>query len=265
MSPLVTQPLPKDPGRILNLSYPSPFRNLALEEALATSNETASRTTVRLWENPPTAILGRYQKPTHEIDIAFCETRGIEIARRFTGGGAVYHDHGNLNFTIATTRTRDCTITGLHNRYTAIILGMLRNFGVEGSFASPNTIEVSGKKISGAAAWVGNQNVLWHASILISTDTMALRGALSPSKVTKRTSFTRSKWREVITLEQAGNKPLDLHAVKRTLVDTCERQLGLELQDSQLTENETVSMTRLFEEKYSKDYWNLCGHWKKFG
>lgn len=117
MSSLVRQPVSTTEGRILNLSYPNAFQNLALEEALAKSNLSSSITTVRLWENPPSVILGRFQNPTDEVDIAFCNSRGIKIARRFTGGGAVYHDLGNLNFTIAGPRPKNCSLNRLHTDY----------------------------------------------------------------------------------------------------------------------------------------------------
>jgi lipoate-protein ligase A len=121
---------------------------------------------------------------------------------------------------------------------------------------------VSGKKISGGAAWVGSRNVLWHASILVSTDTQVLSQALSPSMTPRGTNFVRSKWQHVTTLQELVGKPVDLAAVKRELIDNCVRRLPSTLQDAQLTEKETRGMMHLFEEKYSKDDWNVHGHWK---
>jgi len=259
------QRLPPVTGRILNLSYPSAFQNLALEEALATGDLPLRSTTVRLWENPPAVVLGRFQNPTDEVDIAFCESRGIRIARRFTGGGAVFHDPGNLNLTIAAPRPKGSSLTELHRGYTTIILRALKNFGIQGSFAPPNTIQVLGKKIAGGAAWVGKQNVLWHASILISTDTQTLIQALSPGRTTNTTDFVRSKWQQVTTLKEATGKLVELAAVKRELTSTCERQLQFKLQDGQLTGSETRGMTKLLAEKYLRDDWNLHGHWETGG
>jgi len=260
MSPLVTQPPDRETGRILDLSYPNAFQNLALEEALAKSN-LGSSITVRLWENPPSVILGRFQNPTDEVNIGFCNSMSIKIARRFTGGGAVYHDLGNLNFTIAGPRPKNCSVSKLHNDYAGIILGALKAFGIDGNFAPPNSIEVSGKKISGGAAWMGRQNMLWHASILVSTNTQILTQILSPSTTLRSTNFVRSKKQVVTTLEQVVGKSADLTAVKRELIDNCVRRLGFQPQNAPLTENETSSMMRLFAEKYSKDDWNLHGHW----
>lgn len=108
---------------------------------------------------------------------------------------------------------------------------------------------------------MGRQNVLWHASILVSTDMQILTHALSPSTALHRTNFVRSKRQVVTTLQQVVGKSADLAAVKRELIDNCVRRLGFQPQNAQLTEDETSSMMRLFAEKYSKNDWNLHGHW----
>jgi lipoate-protein ligase A len=262
MSSLVTQPPPPAAGRLLDLSYSSAFQNLALEEALAKGDLSSSNITVRLWENPATVILGRFQNPTDEVDVPFCESQGITLGRRFTGGGAVFHDPGNLNLTIISPRLMGKPLAELHRGYIAIILSALKAFGIEPSFAPPNAIQVLGKKIAGGAAWISSQTVLWHASILISTNTKTLNHALSPSRTSPETCFVRSKWQEVTTLQEITGKSTNMVAVKRELIKACERHLGSELSPTQLTEKVTGAMMRLLAEKYSRDDWNLHGHLK---
>ena len=249
-----------DTWRVLDLSYPSAFLNLALEEALARSTLSKSfQPTLRLWVNPPTVVVGRFQDVATELDLKLCEQDGIRIARRFTGGGTVFHDKGNLNFTIVTRRPRRSVPTTLHEFNCSVIIHMLSRFGVESVLDPPNSIMIAGKKISGAAAALGRHFTLWHASILVSTNTALLKQILSTRRSIPNSGFVPSKWQPVTTIETAVGMPVSVEEVKLQLLRSFEELFEAQTEAEGLSDEEEQRTRSLHDEKYSSPDWNFLG------
>lgn len=264
MPPMVKQSPYNENWRLLELSYTSVFQNLALEEALARNTSTATfRPTIRLWVDPPAVVVGRFQNVKTEVNMEFCKQNNVSIARRFTGGGAVFHDEGNLNLTIVRRRPEGIMLPEFHEANSSIVMDLLDNLGLEGTFIPPNSIHVSGKKVSGAAAALSRQFVFWHASILISTDTDMLNQVLLPNRQNHAAYFIRSRWQPVTTLEAALGKNLEIEDVKRQLVSSLESLLQVRLEANGLFDDEEQHMVSLHAGKYSSDEWNLYGHWSQ--
>jgi lipoate-protein ligase A len=247
--------------RKLNVSYPSAFMNLAVEEAIARVFSAGLQTqpTVRLWINPKAVVLGRFQEAAAEVDLAQCDLSDVQIARRFTGGGSVYHDEGTLNFTLVSRRSESSSIVGCQETNLRLVAEALECLGLRCSLLLPNSILTDGRKVCGAAAAAGKDFTLWHCSVLVNTDTRLLELALAPSKSAKPSRFVRSKWRPVTTVVKALSKPISVDEVARSLERTLEKNFGAELEAKPLsTEEERYSET-LHTEKYSLDEWNLKG------
>lgn len=252
--------------RILDHSCESVFQNLALEETLAQSTSwNEFRPTVRLWVDPPAVIVGRFQDVKTEVDTAICEQNDVQIARRFTGGGAVFHDEGNLNLTAVTKRTQRIPPTKLHEKYSSIVMDALGKLGVKASFFPPNSILVSGRKLSGGAAALGNHFTFWHSSILISTDTDLLERVLLPSRKMTLTRFIRSRWQQVTTLQAVLRKPVRIEEVKHQLARSLETILGISLEIDDLRSDEKERLASLHAQKYSSAQWNLYGNYRENG
>ncbi len=215
--------------------------------------------TIRTWINPLAVVVGRFQEVSSEVDVDLCQQNSIEIGRRFTGGGTVFHDKGNLNLTIVTRRQEGISVSRLNEINCTVILNLLDQLGVESKFVSPNSIEISGKKVSGAAAALGRNFAFWHASILVSTDTDLLNQVLLPGKVPIQTKFIRSRWRPVVTLEKALGKRVELQEVKHQLVRSCARSYGTGLEVGKLSIEEELLMESLHTRKYRTSKWNLQG------
>lgn len=246
--------------RVLDLSFPLVSQNLALEEALARGVELGdSKPTIRFWTNPCSAVIGRFQQVESEVDVAFCERSQIPIARRFTGGGAVFHDAGNLNFTIAGPRHENVPMSKMQENNSSIVLQALEEFGLEASYTPPNSIEVSGKKVSGAAAALGRGFAFWHASILISTDTKLLSRVLRPSRSTGPTKFVHSRWKQVTTLEDLIGVHVDVEDIKTRLLSIFEKQLHTETERRKLTSVEQDRLSALHTQKYTSREWTFTG------
>ncbi len=249
---------------MLDYSFESVFENLALEETLAQGTTwNGFRRTVRLWVDPPAVVIGRFQDLTAEVDSALCEKNSVPIARRFTGGGAVFHDGGNLNFTVVMEGTERMPPSKLHENFSSIVMDALGELGVKTSFFPPNSILVSGRKVSGGAAAFGKHFIFWHSSILVSTDTNLLENVLSPSRKATSKGFIRSRWREVTTLQDALGRPVRVEEVKHQLARAVERALGVGLELDDLRGDEKEHSALLLAQKYSSPQWNIYGHLPK--
>ena len=247
--------------RRLELSYPSAHRNLAVEEALARALSTGEQIqpTLRIWANPKAVVLGRFQDAPAEVDLRQCELNDVQIARRFTGGGTVFHDESTLNLTLA-SRPRDCLADlSFQEANLELVMGILDELGLRCSI-STNSILINGKKVCGAAAAVGLHFTLWHCSILVDTDTELLELTLAPSKLEGKSRFVHSQWREVTTLTNAlsGTYSFDelLSFIKRTL----EAKMKVKFETLPLSPEEQRSSQALDSRKYSSSEWTMRGN-----
>jgi len=248
---------------MLTLSYDSPFMNLALEEALARrslSEGSQYLPTVRFWRNPKSVVIGRFQEAAFEVDPAECNLSQVQIARRFTGGGTVFHDEGTLNLTIVTRPTDRLTILKFQEQNLQVVSDALRNLGLECSLSAPNSIFAYGRKICGAAAALGKTFAFWHCSIMVTTNTHLLERVLSPSKTRTSTLFVHSKWNPVTTVASALSKPVSIDDVTRTLISAIQNQFRVELVASPISVEEEECSKALTAQKYSSNEWNLYGN-----
>lgn len=152
-----------------------PYRNLAAEEHLF---KDFDRPVFRLWRNDRAVIVGRYQNAAAEVNREFVRENGIAVVRRLTGGGAVFHDLGNVNFTFIDNRHSDEDTSAMFRRFTAPILDALRNLGVNAALEGRNDLTIGGKKFSGNAIAVSGGRILQHGTLLFSSKFDDMTGAL---------------------------------------------------------------------------------------
>jgi lipoate---protein ligase len=262
MPSLVGGPTGSDRWRLLEQSYGSVFQNLAVEEALARSALSPTfRPTIRLWVNPQSVILGRFQKAATEVDISFCQQTGIQIARRFTGGGAVYQDQGSLNLTLVIQQGERHTQPRLNEIASAIVLNALRSFGLKGNFLSPNSIMLGARKVLGGAAASGYGFALWHGSLLVSTNVDILESVLAPSRQKHETHYVRSRWQPVTTVEAAAGRKVSVEEAQAKLTESTQEILGVNLEVDGMQPDEKKWFRRLYARKYSLPNWNNDGEY----
>lgn len=150
-----------------------PYFNLALEESLLTNSREDC---FMLWRNRPAIIVGRNQNTAEEINAAFVRDQGVAVVRRLSGGGAVYHDLGNLNFTFIEHDSRHSFDFA---RFAQPILAVLRSLGVAAEFSGRNDLLIDGRKFSGNAQYVQGGKVLHHGTLLFDSDLTVLGQALT--------------------------------------------------------------------------------------
>ncbi len=249
--------------RILTVSYDSCFTNLALEEALARTNSSQDSqhpTTIRFWRNPNSVVLGRFQEAASEVDLGACNLNQVQVARRFTGGGAVFHDEGTLNFTILKRRSENTSALQFWDENLRLVAEALGNLGLDCAISAPNSILTDGRKLCGAAGALVEKSVLWHCSIMVTTNTRLLELVLGPSKARAATRFVHSKWSPVTTVSNALSKSVDIHEVERSLRAVAQDELSVNLRTGSLSVEEEECSKTLLAGRYSTDEWNLYGN-----
>ena len=174
-----------------------PAFNLALEELLATDFREPA---VMLWRNAPSVIVGRNQNTNAEVNDAEVRKRRIMVVRRMTGGGAVYHDLGNINYTI-TAADRLFAPEAFAN-HARIITDVLHQLGVDAEFHGRNDILVDGRKVSGSAKTVFPDRTLFHGTLLFDTDLTVLAQVLTPDEEKIKAKGIRSVRSRVANLQE---------------------------------------------------------------
>mgnify|MGYP001068854300 CR=1 FL=1 len=245
-----------------------PYWNIAMEEAILLSGEkNIFHPTIRFWINSDAAVIGIFQDPSLEVDLKFCSDMSVAVIRRFTGGGAVYHDLGNLNWSVFISRKHrmvlDVMNEGLPGIFKVLSRGIvegLSSLGLSAQYKFPNSILAGGKKISGIAGSVKVHRILCHGTLLVNSDLDRLWKVLTPNytaikgKIVNR--HVRSTRSEVTTLDKELVRPIGIEQVKIVLTKAVERVYGIRLEVSDLTYDEKKCAEKLHQEKYLKDMWN---------
>lgn len=154
-----------------------PEANLAEEKKLFA--EQAGKDVLFLYINAPSVIVGRNQLPEAEVDLGYCFEQGIPVIKRLSGGGTVYHDEGNINYSFITDAAKDRI---LDRDFLTPVLAALKSFGIDASPGSRKEILAGGKKISGTASHISRGRQLFHGTLLFDTDLERMQHALNGNK-----------------------------------------------------------------------------------
>lgn len=182
-----------------------PTFNLAAEEWLLTQCDYE---VFMLWRNEPAVIVGRNQNTLAEIDETFIRERNIKVVRRLSGGGAVFHDLGNINFTFICNAT--ISDGPDFRRFTEPIQKALGDMGIECTFAGRNDLFIEGKKISGNAQHFHGDRVLHHGTLLFSSEMADLSGALRVSPEKYKDKAVKSVKSRVTNISSHLPVPMDV-------------------------------------------------------
>ena len=159
--------------KYLRLESTDPYLNLAIEEYLF---ESTDDDVFMLWQNDNTVVIGKNQNAHAEIREEYLEKQNIKIARRITGGGAVYHDLGNVNYTFI-SGSRESGIDFEH--FTSPIIEALSTLGIKATLSGRNDLLINSKKISGNAQHTAHGRVLHHGTLLYDSDLSYLSSVLN--------------------------------------------------------------------------------------
>ena len=229
-----------------------PAFNLALEEVMVAQSDAPF---AMLWRNRPSVIVGRNQNACREFDADYARGHGIAVVRRMTGGGAVYHDCGNLNYSIFAFET------DANRRYIDFapfaepVLSALRSLGVEAEFSGRNDILVGGRKVSGSAKSVHDGRILFHGTLLFDVDFEAMSAALTPPRAKIEAKGVASVRARVANLSEFL-PDLDRETFRQALESEFLRRFDLK-EPLPIPENWIREAERIADERYRSWEWTF--------
>lgn len=244
-----------------------PYYNLALEEYLL-GNAKAEDEILYLWQNDNTVVIGRNQNPWKECDLNILESEGCRLVRRLSGGGAVYHDLGNLNFTFISRYYKDVVRDNIR-----IVIKALRDCGIDAVFSGKNDIQVGPYKVSGNAYFEENNMICHHGTLLLDSDIYKLSSILTASKLKLESKGIDSIKARVINLKDLNPeitverfKDILVEAFSNTIINPIEKnsliskgdvEVGIKIlaNVNALTDIDVEAIMKI-REKYESWHWN---------
>jgi lipoate-protein ligase A len=236
----------------LNLESNDPYFNLAVEEILLkNSNEEY----LILGINSPSVIIGKHQSAHKEVNTRFVYENNIPVIRRISGGGTVFHDEGNLNFTFIRQSETGRQVD--FRKYTLPVIGFLNSAGVKAKFGGKNDIKVEGLKISGNAEHVHRNRVLHHGTILFNASLDLLSNALRKDTSCYSTRAVESNPSSVINLKEITERFKDISEFKAEMMEFIFNKMP-DPERYRLSPSEIKEADSLAESKYKTWEWNYA-------
>jgi lipoate-protein ligase A len=228
-----------------------PWWNLAAEEYLF---KNFREPVFRLWQNENAIIIGLHQNAYAEINRDFVRANNIKVVRRMTGGGAVFHDLGNVNFTFIDKREADEDTARMFARFTKPVLDALQKLGIEASLQGRNDLVIDGRKFSGNAVAVYRDRVLQHGTLLYSSSIKDLSRALAgrPEKFVSKS--VKSNAARVTNISEHLESPMSIEDFISFLEREITSDKGYRVYN--YSQEDVNAITELREKRYSQDSWN---------
>jgi len=259
--------------RLLKLETYNAFMNMAIDEAVMKARiENRAPNTLRFYCWKPSAVsIGRFQSVQQEVQLDKCRKHGIDIVRRITGGGTVYHDSRDEISYSAVANKKDLEAPDITTVYAKIYAGLVeasKILGIKADFNKGNlktcpNLTINGRKISGSAQSHKKGVVLQHGTFLIDVN------------LEKMFTFLRVPWAKtcmeivnvaehrITSIKKELRKDVSIEEVKEALVRGFRKALNLMLLEDELTLYEKELSGKLYKEKYVTDEWNLQGSYNQ--
>ena len=236
--------------RYLKNPSTNPYYNMAFDEYCLESLPI-DEPVFFLWQNRPAVIVGFNQEVNTEVNLDYLKENGIDLVRRVTGGGAVYHDLENLNYTIV-GRSED--LERDYPEYAALMMKALQALGVPATLSGRNDILVDGKKVSGFAKRVCKNRLMVHGTLMYNVDVDVLTHVLNPSTTKLQSKGIASVRSRVTNLCNYLPELSDIQAFKNRL----EEILSNNYSDAEykLSETDLAHIQQLTDEKFATWEWN---------
>jgi lipoate---protein ligase len=228
-----------------------PYFNLATEEYVLRNIE---EDTFMLWRNVPCIIVGKHQNTLAEINVDYVKQNNIPVVRRLSGGGAVFHDLGNLNFTFIKTGSKESLID--FKKYTEPILEVLQKMGIDARFQGRNDLTIDGRKFSGNAEHIWKNKVLHHGTLLFSSHMPNLADALNADPLKFQDKAVKSVRSRVTNISEHLKYQMDVMQFAALIQDHVAAKYP-DARMTELSEDDHEKIHELVRSKYSTWEWNF--------
>lgn len=229
----------------------NPYFNLAAEEYILKEFQEEC---FMLWRNEPSIIIGKNQNTLAEINLDYVRQHKIPVVRRLSGGGAVFHDLGNLNFTFIVNE--DVSSFSDFKRFTQPIIDVLRKLSINAEFSGRNDITIDGKKISGNAQYYYKNRILHHGTLLFSSSITDLSAALKVRPVKFEDKGVKSVSKRVTNISEHLKEPITIEQFIDLIMNHIREQTGGS-EMYEFTQEDIKKIEKLVREKYSTWEWNF--------
>lgn len=206
-----------------------------------------------LWQDRPVVVVGRNQNTLEEINLEVVKNKGIEVVRRLSGGGAVYHDLGNLNFTFIINEQSRLSFD--FARFTEPVIKTLQMMGVNAVNTGRNDISIDGKKFSGNAQCRWNNRLLHHGTLMFDCRIEDMAEVLNVKQAKISSKGVKSVRSRVTNISEHLDNPFSMQQFQAKLIQTV-RVDGFLEHDRALAEEEIQAVTKLRAQKYISWAWN---------
>ncbi|EWG12499.1 lipoate--protein ligase [Cytobacillus firmus] len=235
-----------------NQGITDPRINLAIEE-YALKNLDIEETYLLFYINEPSIIIGKNQNTVEEINTEYVEDNGIHVVRRLSGGGAVYHDLGNLNFSFITKDDGD----SFHNfqKFTEPVTEALQKLGVNAELSGRNDLMAEGRKISGNAQFSTKGRMFSHGTLLFDSEIESVVSALKVKKDKIESKGIKSIRSRVANISEFLDEKITIEEFRTLLLKNIFGHLD-EIPEYKLTDEDWERIHKLSRERYQNWDWN---------
>ncbi|MDC7797416.1 lipoate--protein ligase [Bacillus altitudinis] len=235
-----------------NEQHYDPMINLAIEEYCLKYLDP-EETYLLFYINQPSIIIGKNQNTIEEINTKYVEDNGIKVVRRLSGGGAVYHDKGNLNFSFITKDDGD----SFHNfkKFTEPVIKALEKLGVKAELSGRNDIMADGRKISGNAQFATRGRIFSHGTLLFDSEIEHVVSALNVKKEKIESKGIKSIRSRVANISELMDQKMTTEEFRKILLSYIFDTNG-DLPEYQLTEKDWEKIHEISRDRYQKWEWN---------
>ena len=230
-----------------------PHFNLALEE-YAVKYLNPKEDYIILWQNEPSVIIGRNQNTIEEINSKYINENNINVVRRLSGGGAVYHDLGNLNFTFIVNNEKD--VASNFKKFTEPVINALKELDITAEFSGRNDITIEGKKFSGNAQYYFGNRLLHHGTILFNSDLTVVQNTLNVKMDKIESKGVKSVKSRVTNVYPYLENKIDIDEFKDTLLKFFLNNDNYKDTEYILSEADLSAIRELMDKRYSRWEWN---------
>jgi lipoate-protein ligase A len=242
--------------RVIDTGLREGRRQIAFDQALIEARKAGRiPDTIRFLRFPPTALVGRHQALAREIRLDYCRERGIGVARRVTGGGAIYFDEGMLGWELVFERASlgIATLAELAREICEAAAAGLSRLGIEARYRPRNDIEVGGRKLSGTGGFFDEDTLFYQGTVLVDTDPADMVAALNVAQAKLARRALESAAQRVVTLKALLGTAPPPGELEEALLAGFRERLGIEPVRGAITAGEEDLARALYEQEIGTD------------